>query len=57
MKKTEYTLEENELLIVKKDGTELRLSYKLMVCAMISIALAYFLGNELGVLIGNIFFN
>ena len=42
MKKTEYILKEDELLIIKKDGTELGITYKLMFYAMISIAFVYF---------------
>ena len=54
MKKTEYTLGDKELLIQKKDGNELKISYKSILLSMFGIVLLYFLGYLIGVFFGNI---
>lgn len=54
MKKTEWTFNENELLISKKDGSILKISYKLVLAGMLTTAIIYLLGYHMGIFFGNI---
>lgn len=54
MKKTEYILGDKELLIRKKDGDELKISYKSIILSMLGITSLYFLGYIIGFFLGNI---
>jgi len=56
MKKTKFTLKENEVLISKNNNNEIKVSYKLILFGMLGAGVLYFLGYQMGVFIGNIIF-